>query len=1179
MVLNIQGNQTEPETTIGRFGLEKKNPTIGISLPEGLYDKVDTYLETETSTEPSVVSQTNKLFSKKPEPRPRKPVPNTRPKIRPGSVSPIDKIAELNYLLEGKRDPSSKKSQVLSGLNSLTETGQKAIKGFMDNAAGGKTNLDPVKDAWCAAFVAHVLSELGADPLKSKDRYDRLRADKYKDYGSKIENFADAKEGDLVVFDFDGDDKGDHVTFYAGDRITSQGGKNPYTGGEYINVVGGNHDRGEVSLRENNSAYVKSNVLAIRRITYNDIDFDFTQEMAKQDPVFKKFVPEYASLNPNDDNLPSFDEGGLAQDDQMGILGFSAQSVQQEVDKYVDKDAEPAKDITFKDAAKFVAELTPVIGDAMAAKEVYDELRKEEPNYLLAGALGGATIIGLIPGIGDAAASAIRAGAKRALDVGKRVEVDPDAVGMMGGSIRIRMTNKDADVKQAEKLLDDSDALDSWQKENKLPETQRQKNPESSKQAALDLRDGKITSKEAREIIKESIPTSKLYTAETMPFMPTVTEIVGSIGKKAKKFGILGVKNFKLKAGELVSSRLDINAYDNYDTWVVSIHDGNVDAGKVLGYGQAIRLTGGIEFKSNVGLDAVDIARGKRLVKATGEDAIDKKTGEVAKQGKATVARIFGKYADEDPYELQERARKILADGDPEWTQVGMNPYRGSAFYDKATGKPVFDADEIIQVGPLVLAKNVKTPTISDMKQMAMRTRDGKLRMFNEGGTAMKDQMEMAFMQQGGIKDDGMTKDPVSGNPIPPGSMASEVRDDIPAMLSEGEYVVPADVLRFYGVNFFEGLRNQAKSGLQNMESNGRIGGDPMSPQQVQQNMSGQPMAGSPPAQPVAANDGPFMGQPVENKFQPSGFTTVGGSLYSGNQQPTNAQSITTFKTFINPEKNDTRVIEYLNGNLKNSSDAQYTQPPYYEYGSAGLKQAQKNITTSTGSGGGGGGGGDDKDPPDPNAWAKDITNPEAWAEENLQGDANNVINTVKLGTSVARVNAMAELAKAQGNTDLYNSLKGKADDFVAANPVLNSLPNAWIDGDQIAANLQKDKDLVNSIFSVKEKEENIKNLPSQTLGEFGKSTTREAKNVKASKNISDKRKGSGMGKSTVKSTRDGPTGTRTYTEGAKVEKAGTSTAAEVKAMKDKIVDSGGTWNVGGRNKGGLMQRKKKKGK
>ena len=99
---------------------------------------------------------------------------------------------------------------------------------------------------------------------------------------------------------------------------------------------------------------------------------------------------------------------------------------------------------------------------------------------------------------------------------------------------------------------------------------------------------------------------------------------------------------------------------------------------------------------------------------------------------------------------------------------------------------------------------------------------------FNKGGTVMKDQMEMAFMQEGGLKDDGMDVDPISGNEIPPGSMASEVRDDIPAQLSEGEYVVPADVVQYFGVKFFEDLRMEAKRGLADMESNGRIGGEPM---------------------------------------------------------------------------------------------------------------------------------------------------------------------------------------------------------------------------------------------------------------------------------------------------------------------------------------------------------------
>jgi hypothetical protein len=97
-----------------------------------------------------------------------------------------------------------------------------------------------------------------------------------------------------------------------------------------------------------------------------------------------------------------------------------------------------------------------------------------------------------------------------------------------------------------------------------------------------------------------------------------------------------------------------------------------------------------------------------------------------------------------------------------------------------------------------------------------------------EGGeVAMNQQMSFAF-EDGGLRDDGMEQDPVSGNEVPPGSTAKEVRDDIPAQLSEGEYVVPADVVRYYGVKFFEDLRDRAKMGLQEMEANGRIGGEPV---------------------------------------------------------------------------------------------------------------------------------------------------------------------------------------------------------------------------------------------------------------------------------------------------------------------------------------------------------------
>jgi len=98
---------------------------------------------------------------------------------------------------------------------------------------------------------------------------------------------------------------------------------------------------------------------------------------------------------------------------------------------------------------------------------------------------------------------------------------------------------------------------------------------------------------------------------------------------------------------------------------------------------------------------------------------------------------------------------------------------------------------------------------------------------FNKGGINMEQQMSL--FDEGGMKDDGLDRDPVSGNEIPPGSLAKEVRDDIPAQLSEGEYVVPADVVQYYGVKFFEDLRMEAKRGLAEMDATGRIGGEPMS--------------------------------------------------------------------------------------------------------------------------------------------------------------------------------------------------------------------------------------------------------------------------------------------------------------------------------------------------------------
>ena len=98
---------------------------------------------------------------------------------------------------------------------------------------------------------------------------------------------------------------------------------------------------------------------------------------------------------------------------------------------------------------------------------------------------------------------------------------------------------------------------------------------------------------------------------------------------------------------------------------------------------------------------------------------------------------------------------------------------------------------------------------------------------YAKGGVAMDEQMDAVF------KSSRAEKDPVSGNDVPPGSLPEEVRDDIPAQLSEGEYVVPADVLRFYGMKFFEDLRKQAKIELAQMDRDGRIGGEPIAVMEI----------------------------------------------------------------------------------------------------------------------------------------------------------------------------------------------------------------------------------------------------------------------------------------------------------------------------------------------------------
>ena len=85
-------------------------------------------------------------------------------------------------------------------------------------------------------------------------------------------------------------------------------------------------------------------------------------------------------------------------------------------------------------------------------------------------------------------------------------------------------------------------------------------------------------------------------------------------------------------------------------------------------------------------------------------------------------------------------------------------------------------------------------------------------------------QEQMSMFDNGGMMDEGNSVDPVSGNTVPVGSLQEEVRDDVPAQVSAGEMVIPGDVVRYFGLEFFMKLRDEAKRGLARMEDIGQMG-------------------------------------------------------------------------------------------------------------------------------------------------------------------------------------------------------------------------------------------------------------------------------------------------------------------------------------------------------------------
>jgi hypothetical protein len=77
--------------------------------------------------------------------------------------------------------------------------------------------------------------------------------------------------------------------------------------------------------------------------------------------------------------------------------------------------------------------------------------------------------------------------------------------------------------------------------------------------------------------------------------------------------------------------------------------------------------------------------------------------------------------------------------------------------------------------------------------------------------------------------------------PVPPGALPQEKADNVPAKLSQGEYVLPAEVVRWHGVKAIQDMMSAAQEGFGKLQQQGQIKGQQQMPPQSPNAGQGQP--------------------------------------------------------------------------------------------------------------------------------------------------------------------------------------------------------------------------------------------------------------------------------------------------------------------------------------------------
>ena len=146
-------------------------------------------------------------------------------------------------------------------------------------------------------------------------------------------------------------------------------------------------------------------------------------------------------------------------------------------------------------------------------------------------------------------------------------------------------------------------------------------------------------------------------------------------------------------------------------------------------------------------------------------------------------------------------------------------------------------------------------------------------------------------------------KDPVSGNTAPIGAKPSEVRDDIDIRVSEGEYVVNAQTVRYFGEEFFNELQEAAAQGFERIKEGDELPfrDDELDVDETEdQEVKPEGFAYGGAVKGYAEGD-IVVPQPVGGGYGGYGGT---GALFGGFES----------KTYINPETNQKMIVFFFNG-------------------------------------------------------------------------------------------------------------------------------------------------------------------------------------------------------------------------------------------------------------------------